>query len=363
MTDKTKMKSVAAFDIFYLQYLDETSQPTQPLPKFAKDPNTLINFYSQMTLARVVDSKAIKLQRTGRIGTYPASIGQEAVGVGLATALKQEDIYCPYYRESAALLQRGVSIEEILSIWGGDERGNHFKVPKEDLPINIPIATQCLHAAGVAFAIQYRQQPRVVATSLGDGGTSKGDFYEAMNLAGVWNLPLIFVINNNQWAISVPISQQTHARTMAQKSISAGIKSIQVDGNDVIAVHQAAVTAIESARQGKGPAVIEAITYRLCDHTTADDANRYQNSETLTAAWKIEPLSRLRNYLTQQGLWSPEKEEQLQKEILHKVHQAIDLYLSKEKDSSEAMFNSLYENLPAALIDQYEELQKKGGYS
>lgn len=358
MSTKPIMKIVASFSIPYLQYLDENSLPTQDFPDFA-DPTTLLHLYRQMALTRVVDNKAVKLQRTGKMGTYPSSQGQEAVGIGTGTAMKKEDVYCPYYRETGALLQRGVAIEEILSIWGGDERGNNFKNAKEDLTTCVPISTQCLHAAGIAFALQYRQEKRVAVTSLGEGGTSKGDFYEAMNLAGAWHLPLIFVVNNNQWAISVPRDTQTNAETVAQKAIAAGIPGIQVDGNDVIAVRGAVSECIERARDGKGPALIEAVTYRLCDHTTADDATRYQSPEAVKEAWKKEPIARLAYYLEANGLWSKEKEAAMQAEISAEVDAAVQTYVKKPKDKPQAMFDHLYAELPEAYLDQYDELGGK----
>jgi len=354
--DKT---TVASFDIQYLRYLDENSQPTQDFPDFAKDPEILLTLYRQMALTRVLDNKAVNLQRTGKMGTYPSTQGQEAVGVGTGSAMHQDDVYCPYYREQAALLQRGVTMTEILAIWGGDERGNDFQHAKEDLPTNVPIATQCLHAAGIAYAIKYRKQQRAVVTSLGDGASSKGDFYEAMNLSGARNLPVVFVVNNNQWAISVPRKMQTGAQTIAQKAIAAGFDGLQVDGNDVIAVRKAVSDAVEKARRGDGPSLIEAITYRLCDHTTADDASRYQPAEDLKKAWKIEPIARLAHYLESQGLWSKEKETELQQQCSAEVDDAVQAYLSRQKQKPEAMFDSLYAELPEALLDQRDDVGGK----
>lgn len=357
MNAKPKMTIVASFDIPYLQYLNEESRPTQDFPEFA-DSNTLLKLYRQMTLARLIDNKAVKLQRTGKIGTYPVSQGQEAVGVGIGTAMQKEDVYCPYYRETGTLLQRGITIEEILSVWGGDERGNDFQKAPEDLSLCVPIATQCLHATGVAFAFKYRHQSQVAVTSIGEGGTSKGDFYEAINLAGAWHLPVVFVVNNNQWAISVPLKQQTATKTIAQKAIAAGIMGVQVDGNDIIAVRQAVSQCIERARNGKGPALIEAITYRLCDHTTADDASRYQPAEEVKAAWKKEPIARLAYYLESQGLWSRDKEQQLHTELKSTIDRAVQNYLKRSKQAPQAMFDHLYATLPDAYLDQYDALKR-----
>lgn len=357
---KPRMHLLASFDIAHLQYLDEAGRATQELPDFAT-PDTLLSFYRQMALARLVDDRAVKLQRTGQLGTYPSSLGQEAIGVGTGGALEKNDVYCPYYRETGALLERGVEIEEILAIWGGDERGQDFRHAREDLPLCVPIATQLLHAAGVAFALKYKceqldEAPRVAVASAGDGATSKGDFHEALNLIGVWKLPAVFVINNNQWAISVPRSAQSASKTIAQKAIAAGIPGLQVDGNDVIAVRSAVADAVERARNGEGPTLIEATSYRLCDHTTADDAGRYQPEEEVREAWKREPLIRLDRYLRDEDLWSDEQEEELQRELVEVMEKSLRAHADHPKDKPTAMFDHLYARLPEAFLEQYDQL-------
>ncbi|MEX2962486.1 pyruvate dehydrogenase (acetyl-transferring) E1 component subunit alpha [Microbulbifer sp. TYP-18] len=360
---KPKMQLVASFDIARLQYLDARGQATQPLPGFAT-PDTLQALYRQMALARLVDDRAVKLQRTGQLGTYPSTLGQEAIGVGVGGALRTEDIYCPYYRETGALLERGVEIEEILAIWGGDERGQGFRHAPRDLPLCVPIATQLLHAAGIAFALKYQHQrldepARVAVSCAGEGATSKGDFYEALNLLGVWQLPAVFVINNNQWAISVPRHRQTATPTIAQKAVAAGISALQVDGNDVIAVRSAVADAVARARGGKGPTLIEATSYRLCDHTTADDARRYRPEQELHEAEQSEPLVRLGTYLRGTGDWSDELEGELQRELAEVCERALHNYAERPRESATAMFDHLYAELPEALIEQYEELRNE----
>jgi 2-oxoisovalerate dehydrogenase E1 component alpha subunit len=348
--------TIANFEIQYLQYLDPAGKVTQSLPEFAKNPDVLIDLYSRMMLIRIFDAKAIALQRTGKLGTFPSSLGQEAISIGMGHAMNKDDILCPYYRDQGAMLIRGVTMQEILAYWGGDERGSDFQAIPEDFPIAIPIASQCLHAAGVAFALKYRNEKRAVVTTIGDGGTSKGDFYEAMNLAGEWQLPVVFVINNNQWAISVPLHMQTHAQTLAQKAIAAGIESIQIDGNDVIAVCDAVMKALAKARNGKDPTVIEAVSYRLCDHTTADDAKRYSDQEELNKAWQKEPIARLRTYLMQQNHWSELQEQQLQTRCSEEVERAVTEYLNMPLQPPTAMLDYLYAKWPANLQDQHDEL-------
>lgn len=348
---------IATFDVQYLQFINENSAATQTLPSFATD-ETLLHFYQQMALARAYDIKATNLQRTGNLGGYASCRGQEAVSVAIGHALKKEDVLVPHYRDQAAQFARGNTFAETLSIWSGNEWDNHYQHPdiREDLPPLVPIGTQCLQAAGVAYAIKYRQQKRVVLTDCGDGGTSKGDFYEAMNLAGAWQLPIVFVVNNNQWAISISRKKQTRAQTIAQKAIAAGFSGIQVDGNDVVALRYAIGEAVEKARCGEGPSLIEAVTYRLSDHTTADDAKRYQPSEEVKHAWKIEPINRLGVYLEEKGLWSREQEKQLQENMAKKIDSEIQAYLEREKPIPTDMFDYLYAELPQALKEQRDEL-------
>ena len=203
----------------------------------------------------------------------------------------------PSYRDYAAQFSRGVTMTEVLLYWGGDERGMDYQKPRRDFPICVPVASHTCHAAGVAFAMKYRGEARVAVAILGDGATSKGDFYEAINVAGVWRLPVVFVVNNNQWAISVSRRAQTAAETLAQKAIAAGIPGEQVDGNDVVAVRDRVGAAIERAREGQGASLVECLSYRLGDHTTADDASRYRDRAEVEAAARRDPIERLRAYL------------------------------------------------------------------
>src|SRR6266481_1869857 len=302
---------IARFEVRRRSYLAPDGTLLRPLPDFASDIPTLLALYRGMVLTRAFDLKAVSLQRTGRLGTYAVSLGQEAVSVGVASAMREGDVVLPSYRDNGALLWRGMKMEEILLFWGGDERGNLSSGPPHDFPYCIPVGSQAPHAAGVAYAFFLRKQPRVAVCLFGDGATSKGDLWEAMNFAGVWKLPIVFVANNNQWAISVPLKLQTASQTLAQKAIAAGFDGEQVDGNDVIAVRAAAEDAIAAARNGQGPRFIEAMTYRLGDHTTADDAGRYRPPEEVQGRWKEEPIARLRAYLVNQRAWGKAQEEQL----------------------------------------------------
>jgi pyruvate dehydrogenase E1 component alpha subunit len=264
----------------------------------------------------------------------------------------EDDVLAPSYRETGTLLYRGVRPEELLLYWGGDERGSDFADAKNDFPYCVPIATQCLHAAGAAMAFQLRGESRCAVSLNGDGGTSEGAFYEAMNIAGARNLPVVFIVINNKWAISVPIEQQTATKTLAQKAVAAGIPGIQVDGNDVIAVQHWVERALTRARNGEGACLIETVTYRLSDHTTADDASRYRKKEDVEAAWTVEPLIRLRKYLTDLGVWDENKEKALLDDAADKVDVAVQKYLNTPKPPVESMFDYMYEELPEFLEEQ-----------
>jgi 2-oxoisovalerate dehydrogenase E1 component subunit alpha len=343
---------VARFEIRYSRFLDPKGNALRPLPDFARDRAELVALYRAMVMARRFDAKAVALQRTGRLGTFASALGQEAVPVGIASAMLTEDVLLPSFREHGAQLWRGVSPVELFLYWGGDERGSDFANAREDFPVCVPVGTHAPHAVGVALAFKLRCQKRVAVCVFGDGATSKGDVAEALNTAGVWQLPVVFVINNNRWAISVPLAHQTAAETLAQKAIAAGIEGEQVDGNDVIAVREAVSRALARARSGGGPHLIEALTYRLGDHTTADDASRYRNGSEVSARWAEEPIARLRNYLVAEGMWGKADEEQLLAEITLTIERAAEAYLATPPQSPEAIFDFTYATLPSDLAEQ-----------
>jgi pyruvate dehydrogenase E1 component alpha subunit len=354
-TDDGTAKTVAEFEIKHHQFLDSAGKISGPLPEFARDPAELVKMYQLMALVRTFDTKAINLQRTGKLGTYASCLGHEATHVGAGAALKPEDVLVPVYREYGAQFWRGVKMSDVLLYWGGDERANDFAASRHDFPWCVPIGSQSLHAAGAAMAFKVRGEKRCVLAFIGDGGTSQGAFYEALNLAGARSLPVVFVIVNNKWAISVPIANQTAAATLAQKAIAAGMPGVQVDGNDLIAVRHIVSQALAIARNGGGPSLIEAITYRLSDHTTADDASRYRPVDEVKNAWKVEPLIRLRKYLTDLGAWNEEKEVALKSECGKRVEAAVEEYMNTAKQPVEAMFNFLFARLPKHIEQQREE--------
>ena len=346
------MTVVAKFEIHYTQFLDPHGKVVQPLPEFARDTGKLVPLYRWMTLMRAYDTKAIALQRTGQLGTFASLLGHEAINAAIGSAMVPDDVFLMTYRENGAQLMRGVRLEDLFLYWGGDERGCDYAGARRDFPICVTIAAHATHAVGVAYAMRLRNEERVAVCALGDGATSKGDFYEGLNAAGAWKLPLVYLVTNNQWAISVPRKTQTAAQTLAQKAIAAGVEGLQVDGNDVIAVRHALDQALAKARSGAGPTVIEAVTYRLSDHTTADDASRYRSPDELAEAWKLEPVLRLRSYLMANGAWDKAREDALLKECNEKVQVAAQAYLDTPHPTAENMFDHLYAKLPVALQKQ-----------
>lgn len=352
------MKIIERFEIPYYQYLNENSQLADEIPTFAENTAELIQLYKLMVLVRTMDAKAIALQRTGKLGTYPSTRGQEAVFVGVGHAMAKKDILVPYYRDMGTMIQRGVKLSQILLYWGGDERGNVFGEGCEDFPFSVPVGSQPLHAVGAAYAAKYKKENAAVVSMCGDGATSQGDFYEAMNVAGVWKLPVVFVVCNNQWAISVARGVQTAASTIAQKAIAAGIRGEQIDGNDIIAVEHRTVEALKRARETGEATVLEMVCYRQHDHTTADDASRYEPGHLREQEWKKEPVGRLKKYLEQQGVWTAKDEEALLLACGKEVDAAVSDYLSVEPQPLESIFDSLYAKLPSVYEWQRDLLSE-----
>ena len=342
-----------------LRYLSPDGRVLKPLPPFAENRATLVKLYRAMVLTRTFDAKAIALQRTGRLGTYPSALGEEAVGTGIASAMRENDIFAGTYREHAALLVRGVTAYELFLFWGGDERGSNWAGPRHDFPISVPIGTHAPHSVGAALALKLRGMPAASVCVIGDGATSKGDVYEAMNIAGVWQLPVLFVVCNNEWAISVPRAAQSAAQRLADKATGCGFEGEQVDGNDIVAVHMAASSALDKMRRGGGPHLIEALTYRLTDHTTADDATRYRDDEEVSRHWQQDPVKRMRTFLTKQHEWTRSEEEELIATCRAEVNEAAEKYLATPHEPPEAIFDHLYAELPRALEPQRAAVMRR----
>lgn len=354
-----KSRLSAQFEIPYFQLLSPAGKLAANAPKM--DRTLLLSMYKAMVRTRSFDTKAVNLQRTGKLGTYPSCLGHEATHVAVGAAMRAEDVLFTVYREVGTKFWRGVTMTDILLYWGGDERGTLYEKNNQDFPFCVPIASQMPQAAGCALAFNIRKQPRCAVAFIGDGGTSQGAFYEAINLAGARNLPLVTLVVNNGWAISVPLSEQTAAKTLAQKAIAAGMMGVQADGNDVLAMYQLTTEALERARSGGGPTLIEALTYRLGDHTTADDATRYRTAEEVEAARRIEPLLRTRALLEAEGLWNEAAEQQLKAEASAEVEEAVKAYLATPRQSSDAMFDHLFAELPRNLEAQRDMARRYAG--
>jgi len=339
------------FQVEYLSILDSDGKLDTALePKLS--PADLKGLYRAMLLGRRLDERMVRLQRQGRIGTFAPTKGQEASQLGSAFALRRTDWMVPSFRETAAMIWRGWPIEKLLLFFAGHLEGGQPAADQHDLPITIPVATQLPHAVGLAYAAQYRGDDVVVMAYFGDGATSEGDFHEALNFAGVWHVPIVFVCQNNQWAISVPLKKQTHSRTIAQKALAYGLPGIQVDGNDVLAVYAAAREAVERARAGDGPTLIECVTYRLSVHTTADDPTKYRSEEEVAMWAQKDPLTRFRAYLAERNLLEEELDQQIDEEIADAVRR----FEAAAPPDPLTMFDHVYAELPPGLRAQRDEV-------
>jgi pyruvate dehydrogenase E1 component alpha subunit len=342
------------FAVEYLSILDSDGNLDSALEPEVSGAD-LKRLYRAMLLGRRLDERMLRLQRQGRIGTFAPIKGQEASQLGSVFTLRPTDWMAPSFRETAAMLWRGWPIEKFLLYFAGYLEGGQPAPEQRDLPITIPVATQLPHAVGLAYAIQYKRDDAVVMAYCGDGATSEGDFHEALNFAGVWHSPIVFVIQNNQWAISVPIKKQTHSRTIAQKALAYGFPGIQVDGNDILAVYAASREAVERARGGGGPTLIECVTYRLGVHTTADDPTKYRSDEEVKAWERKDPLTRFVAYLEKKNLFEQGLEEQVDAEITR----AVKAFEETAAADPLGMFTHAYAELPPHLEQQRAELEAR----
>lgn len=342
------------FQVEWLQILDvDGNCDTGLMPPLSDD--ELQKFYEWMVLIRVFDQKALNLQREGRLGTYAPVLGQEAAQVGSAFALKPDDWMLPAFREGGAYLVRGLPMWMVLRYWLGDERGGQIPRDQHNFTVGIPVGTQIPHAVGMAWAAKLKREPVAVLVYFGDGATSKGDFHEGLNFAGVFKVPVVFLCQNNQWAISVPLRQQTASQTLAQKAIAYGFEGIQVDGNDVFAVYKATSEALEKARSGGGPTLIECVTYRVADHTTADDARRYRSPQEVVEWQRKDPIDRLKKYMVRKGLWSDVYGQQIYTKAQEQVETAVREMEDMAPSDPRDIFRYTFKELTPDLKEQMEE--------
>ncbi len=317
------------------------------------------NLYRYMVLARRVDKQAINLQRQGQLGVYASLLGQEAAQVGGAYALDEQDWVFPSYREMGAALVRGVDPSAILHLFRGTWLSDHDPMATHFGLLSIPIATQALHAAGYAMGAKLDGKDLVVMSYFGDGATSEGDAHEAMNFAAVYDAPCVFFVQNNQYAISVPLSKQTKAPTIAHKAVGYGMPGYRCDGNDVLASYAVARKAVDRARAGEGPCLIEAVTYRMEAHTTADDPTRYRTPEEL-ARWKArDPIARFETFLTAEGLLDDVFRAEIDEEAkAYAARIRAELYDAPHGDPLE-LFEHVYVDPPASYAEQREQLRRE----
>src|ERR671937_1648283 len=339
------------FTVEYLSILDAEGTLDSALDP-GLPPDLLDRMYRAMLVGRRLDERMVRLQRQGRIGTFAPIKGQEASQIGSVATLTPRDWMVPSFRETAAMLWRGWPIEKMLMCFAGYLEGGQPAPDQRDLPITIPVATQLPHAVGLAYAAEYREDDVVVMAYFGDGATSEGDFHEALNFAGVWHVPVVFVCQNNQWAISVPLKKQTNSKTIAQKALAYGFPGVQVDGNDVLAVYAASREAVDRARAGEGPTLIECVTYRLGVHTTADDPTKYRAAEEVAEWERKDPLTRFRAYLEKKNLLEDGVEAQVDEEIAA----AIARFEATAPADPLVMFDHVYAELPPELKAQRETL-------
>jgi pyruvate dehydrogenase E1 component alpha subunit len=323
-------------------------------PKF--EPAELRRIFKALLTARRYDERMLKLQRQGRIGTYGPALGQEAAALGPAYALNKNDWLVPSFREPAAMLYRGWPMHKLILWWGGNEFGSATPEGVRDTPICVPVSSQCQYAAGIAWGCKIRGEGNVALDFLGDGGTSEGDFHEAMNVAGAFHLPLVTIIQNNHWAISLPRQKQCAAQTLAQKAIGYGMNGMQVDGNDILAMIVASREAVERARSGGGPTLIEAVTYRLGVHTTADDPKKYRTDDEVACWQGKDPLVRFWSYLQKKKVMDEKGREVLEEEINGLISDAVSKAESYEPDPTEPFRHTFAEMTPD-LKKQYAEFQ------
>lgn len=342
------------FDVKHLQILNEKGEADSSLMPPLSDED-IKSLYELLLLSRQFDKMALALHAEGRLGTYASILGQEASQIGSAYAIAKTDWIFPSFREMGVYITMGYPMWKLFQYWTGDERGASAE-GLNIFPVCVPVGTQIPHAVGAAFAAKIKGDKTAAVSYFGDGGSSKGDFHEGLNIAGVYKLPVIFICQNNQWAISVPRERQTAAKTIAQKAYSYGFEGIQVDGNDIFAVYKATKDALEKARTGGGPTLIECWTYRLGDHTTADDASRYRSKEDVEK-WKgKDPILRLRLFMEKKGLWNQQYEDDVIKRADEEVNKAVKMEENTETQKPEDVFKFTYKELTKRQIKQVKDV-------
>lgn len=344
-----------------IQIMDKDGNIVRPdlMPELSDE--AIVRMYKTMRFSRIIDEKTLQYQRQGRMLTYAPNLGQEATQVGSAAAIKQTDWVAPSFRELGVWLYKGAPLKNIFMYWFGNEIGMHMPEDVRVLPVSVPIASQMQHATGLAYAARYRGLDDIAIAYVGDGGTSQGDFHEALNFAAVADLPNVFIVQNNQFAISTRRKIQTKSATIAQKALAYGIPGIQVDGNDIFAMYAVTKEAVDRARSGKGPTLIEAYTYRMGAHTTSDDPTVYRDNSEVDEWKDKDPIDRLRKYMMNKGIWNEELEAEYSEEREKFVKATFEDVEKSGLTSLEDTFDYVYEKRTPILDAQYEA--KKAYYA
>ncbi|UCG14308.1 MAG: pyruvate dehydrogenase (acetyl-transferring) E1 component subunit alpha [Deltaproteobacteria bacterium] len=349
------LQEIDNFSISYLQILDEHGNLDDELePQLSDD--ELVRVYRSMVLAREADKRMLMLQRQGRIGTFAPCTGQEAAVCGPTLAMTKKDWFVCSFREMPGRLMRGETLLQVFLFYNGYEEGNTMPPSSRTLPIAIPVSSQIPHAVGIAYAMKYRgEKDSAAVVFFGDGGTSQGDFHEALNFASLWQAPVVFICQNNHWAISIPRNKQSRSKTLAQKAIAYDMPGIQVDGNDVLAMYKATREALDRAHAGDGPTLIEAVTYRLSMHTTADDPKKYRPEEEVQEWWKRDPVPRFRLYLERKNIWNAALQEDMETEIKSEVDAAVKEFEQITDFKPDAPFDYIFGSEHAEIEEQRAE--------
>jgi len=340
------------------QVMDDNGKVINPGVKPDIPDEEVLEAYKLMQFARTADLMTISFQRQGRMYTYPPNFGQEAISAAAGKIMRKQDWMVPAFREMSAWISQGVKLRDIFLYWGGYEDGSLFSGVPHLLPLSIPMASQLPHAVGIGYAIDYREEDSVVFAFTGDGATSEGDFHESLNVAGVWKVPVIFIIQNNQYAISVPVRKQTASKNLAVKAVAYGIPGIKVDGNDYFAMYAAISEAFAYCRSGKGPVLIEALTYRRGAHTTSDDPTLYRTEEEEKKWAEKDPIKRLKGYLVSKKLWKDADEKTLLEQYKKEVEKEFDIYENYPPYKIEDVFKFHYKDMPEDLKKQQIEYEK-----
>jgi 2-oxoisovalerate dehydrogenase E1 component subunit alpha len=319
-------------------------------------PETLGWLYELMAVTRALDAEFVNLQRQGELALFASCRGQEAAQIGSAACLRKTDWLFPQYREIGAFLLRGITPGQMGAVWRGAWHGGLGFTEKCVAPIAIPIGTHGLHAVGAAMAAQHLGEDSVTVAYLGDGATSEGDAHEALNLAAVYKAPCVFFVQNNQWAISVPVSRQHAGPSIAHRAIGYGMPGVRVDGNDVLACYAVMAEAAQRARRGDGPTLIEAVTYRLGPHTTSDDPTRYRTAEEVEKWTALDPIPRYRNYLEHIDVWTERLQQRVEARAARLCAELRDATVNTPDMDIGDLFDTVYADITPALRDQRDQL-------